>query len=186
MARVDYRRVLYGIFWILRSGAPWPETRLEGGFVLFPKEAHWLDTYLLELITFPNPKNDYQVDSTVFALAFRDSSTRQNRQGDREDAIETAPAARANDKGINVLQFGADPTDTNDSTAAIQAAIDYAFNNDINALTCPAGKGSDPRYYCLCGTVLGRAERSSVFAVASARNDQVVIRPSLDLRDRDL
>jgi predicted phage terminase large subunit-like protein len=44
--------------------------KIEGGFVLFPKEAHWLDSYLLELVTFPNSKNDDQVDSTVFALAW--------------------------------------------------------------------------------------------------------------------
>jgi hypothetical protein len=44
--------------------------KIEGGFVLFPKEAHWLDTYLLELVTFPNSKNDDQVDSTVYALAW--------------------------------------------------------------------------------------------------------------------
>jgi predicted phage terminase large subunit-like protein len=44
--------------------------KIEGGFVLFPKEAHWLDAYLLELVTFPNSKNDDQVDSTVFALAW--------------------------------------------------------------------------------------------------------------------
>ncbi len=44
--------------------------KIEGGFVLFPKEAHWLDTYLAELVTFPNSKNDDQVDSTVFALAW--------------------------------------------------------------------------------------------------------------------
>ena len=44
--------------------------KIEGGFVLFPKEAHWLDTYLTELLTFPNSKYDDQVDSTVFALAW--------------------------------------------------------------------------------------------------------------------
>lgn len=44
--------------------------KIEGGFVLFPKEAHWLETYLLELVTFPNSKYDDQVDSTVFALAW--------------------------------------------------------------------------------------------------------------------
>ena len=37
--------------------------------MLFPKKAHWLDTYLRELITFPNSKYDDQVNSTVFALA---------------------------------------------------------------------------------------------------------------------
>ena len=36
----------------------------------FPKEAHWLNAYLSELVSFPNSKNDDQVDSTVFALAW--------------------------------------------------------------------------------------------------------------------
>jgi predicted phage terminase large subunit-like protein len=44
--------------------------KIEGGFVLFPKEAAWLDIYLLELLSFPNSPNDDQVDSTVFALAW--------------------------------------------------------------------------------------------------------------------
>ena len=44
--------------------------KIEGGFVAFPKEAPWLDTYLLELLSFPNSKNDDQVDFTVFALAW--------------------------------------------------------------------------------------------------------------------
>jgi predicted phage terminase large subunit-like protein len=44
--------------------------KIEGGFVLFPKDAHWLDTYLTELVTFPNSKHNDQVDSTVFALAW--------------------------------------------------------------------------------------------------------------------
>jgi predicted phage terminase large subunit-like protein len=30
--------------------------KIEGGFVLLPKEAHWLDDYVLELTTFPNSK----------------------------------------------------------------------------------------------------------------------------------
>lgn len=44
--------------------------KIEGGFVLFPNGAHWLDAYLLELVTFPNSKSDDQVDSTVYALAW--------------------------------------------------------------------------------------------------------------------
>lgn len=39
--------------------------KIDGGFVLFPKEAPWLGTYLSELLAFPNSKNDDQVDSTV-------------------------------------------------------------------------------------------------------------------------
>jgi hypothetical protein len=44
--------------------------KIANGFVLFPKEAPWLDTYLRELLSFPNSKYDDQVDSTVFALAW--------------------------------------------------------------------------------------------------------------------
>jgi predicted phage terminase large subunit-like protein len=47
--------------------------KIEGGFVLFPKKAHWLEAYLSELISFPNSKYDDQVDSTVFALAWSTS-----------------------------------------------------------------------------------------------------------------
>jgi len=38
--------------------------------VLFPKQAPWLDAYVHELVSFPNAKNDDQVDSSVFALAW--------------------------------------------------------------------------------------------------------------------
>jgi predicted phage terminase large subunit-like protein len=44
--------------------------KIEGGFVLFPEQAHWLEVYLRELLSFPNSKYDDQVDSTVFALAW--------------------------------------------------------------------------------------------------------------------
>jgi predicted phage terminase large subunit-like protein len=44
--------------------------KIEGGFVLFPREAAWLEIYVHELVSFPNAKNDDQVDSTVFALAW--------------------------------------------------------------------------------------------------------------------
>jgi predicted phage terminase large subunit-like protein len=50
--------------------------KIEGQFVLFPKEAHWLETYLAELTSFPNSKYDDQIDSTVFALAWSTSSGR--------------------------------------------------------------------------------------------------------------
>src|SRR5215510_13584492 len=51
-------------------------TKIAGGFVLFPKEAHWLETYIKELTSFPNSKYDDQVDSTVYALAWSTSSGR--------------------------------------------------------------------------------------------------------------
>lgn len=43
---------------------------IEGGFVLFPKQADWLDTYLSELLSFPSSSYDDQVDSTTYALAW--------------------------------------------------------------------------------------------------------------------
>jgi predicted phage terminase large subunit-like protein len=43
---------------------------IEGGFVLFPKRADWLDSYLNELLSFPSSNYDDQVDSTVYALAW--------------------------------------------------------------------------------------------------------------------
>ena len=55
--------------------------KIEGQFVLFPKEAPWLDTYLAELISFPNSKYDDQVDSTVFALAWSTLSGRSRYDG---------------------------------------------------------------------------------------------------------
>ena len=44
--------------------------KIEGGFVVLPKEASWLDVYLHELLSFPNSKHADQVDSTVYALAW--------------------------------------------------------------------------------------------------------------------
>ena len=38
--------------------------------MLLPKQAPWMDAYIQELVSFPNAKNDDQVDSTVFALAW--------------------------------------------------------------------------------------------------------------------
>lgn len=53
---------------IMRLHAQTPT--IEGGFVLFPKKADWLATYLSELLSFPSSKYNDQVDSTVYALAW--------------------------------------------------------------------------------------------------------------------
>ena len=63
-----------------------PTAKIEGGFVLFPKEEHWLDTYLTELLTFPNSKYDDQVDSTVFALSW--STLNPSWPGWTDEALE--------------------------------------------------------------------------------------------------
>ena len=59
--------------------------KIEGGFVLFPKQANWLEAYLRELISFPNSKYDDQVDSTVFALAW---STLNPYRGWTKESLE--------------------------------------------------------------------------------------------------
>ncbi|HEY5048969.1 MAG TPA: phage terminase large subunit [Rhizomicrobium sp.] len=41
---------------------------IENGFVHLPREAHWLEDYLAELMSFPRSKHDDQVDSTSQAL----------------------------------------------------------------------------------------------------------------------
>ena len=61
-----------------------------------------------------------------------------------------APEARANDQGINILEFGADPTGVSDSTAAIQAAIDYAFTHNNAGATVTAGQGVN-NVFCPAG-----------------------------------
>jgi predicted phage terminase large subunit-like protein len=44
--------------------------RFENGRVLLPRNAPWLDEYILELIGFPGTKHDDQVDSTTQALDY--------------------------------------------------------------------------------------------------------------------
>ena len=37
--------------------------KIEAGHVYLPREADWLDTFMLELLAFPNGRHDDQVDS---------------------------------------------------------------------------------------------------------------------------
>jgi hypothetical protein len=54
-------------------------------------------------------------------------------------ALATNPVAYTKD-GVQFGWFGADPTGAADSTAAMQAAIDFSFNNGINNIFCSKGK----------------------------------------------
>lgn len=49
---------------------------IEGGFVLFPTKADWLETYLSEMLSFPSSSYNDQVDSTVYALAWLSENPR--------------------------------------------------------------------------------------------------------------
>jgi hypothetical protein len=57
--------------------------------------------------------------------------------------VQRSDADRWNDHGNNILEFGADPNGVNDSSAAIQAAIDAGFNSVVNGglptTFCPSG-----------------------------------------------
>lgn len=49
----------------------WAQTgTMERGLVHLPKDAPWFDDYLRELTSFPNSRNDDQVDSTTQAMAW--------------------------------------------------------------------------------------------------------------------
>jgi phage terminase large subunit-like protein len=43
--------------------------KIEAGHVHVPKEAEWLDSFLLELLAFPHGRHDDQVDSVSQFLA---------------------------------------------------------------------------------------------------------------------
>ena len=50
---------------------------IENGFVHLPEAAPWLAPYLAELTTFPNGKDDDQVDSTAQMLDWFKSAARE-------------------------------------------------------------------------------------------------------------
>ena len=56
--------------------------KIEAGHVYLPREASWLDTFMLELLAFPNGRYDDQVDSVSQFLnwaalrKFRDANMR--------------------------------------------------------------------------------------------------------------
>src|SRR6266404_2455142 len=64
--------------------------------------------------------------------------------------VARTPVNRVNDNGINVVEFGADPTGVSDSTAAIQAAIDYAFTHNNVGTSVTAGQGTN-NVFCPSG-----------------------------------
>jgi hypothetical protein len=45
--------------------------KFQSGFVKLPKDAYWLESYVQELTAFPASRYDDQVDSTVYALAWK-------------------------------------------------------------------------------------------------------------------
>jgi predicted phage terminase large subunit-like protein len=44
---------------------------IEGGSVLFPQRAGWLDAFIRELLSFPGGRHDDQVDALVQGLAYQ-------------------------------------------------------------------------------------------------------------------
>lgn len=65
--------------------------------------------------------------------------------GTAYDALTVSPTLKLSQipsYGVNIISFGADPTNVADSTAAIQAASDYATttSGSIRMVYCPAGQ----------------------------------------------
>jgi hypothetical protein len=73
--------------------------------------------------------------------------------------IDTAP------DWVNVWDFGADPTNTTDSTTAIQAAIDYAYANGVGTIYIPSGnyKVSDSLYLDPPGNLRSNFANPTIF-----------------------
>ena len=68
-----------------------PSARFEAGMVHLPKQAPWLDEYLLELLGFPTAGHDDQVDSTSQLLNWWWNRWRRERPVIAMPIIVTAP-----------------------------------------------------------------------------------------------
>jgi phage terminase large subunit-like protein len=79
--------------------------KIEGGFVLFPKDAPWLNAYLAELLAFPNSKHDDQVDSTVFALAWWSSKSHYAWDNDAIEGLSNLYTGMAFDSLFRGTRF---------------------------------------------------------------------------------
>ncbi len=77
-------------------------------------------------------------------------------------ATRTDPARWA-DQGCNVLELGADPTNSADSTAAFQSCFDNIYSTASRTVTCPAGtyKISLPLFMDAPGNLRGGAKTYS-------------------------
>ena len=72
---------------------------IENGFVHLPDKASWLGEYILELVIFPNGKNDDQTDSTSQALDWFKNNSKYDGFGLIEYSKREAEKIRAAQQG---------------------------------------------------------------------------------------
>src|SRR5262245_13214355 len=95
--RVDDRRVLNGIFWVLRSGAPWrdlperfgPRTTCYNRFVRWRKAGVW--DRMMDAITAAHHGDIQMIDSTSVRAHYR--LRRQKRGAQTQIIVSVAPEA---------------------------------------------------------------------------------------------
>ena len=52
---------------------------IENGNVYLPRDAHWKDDFMVEVLAFPNGRNDDQVDSMTQALIWMKDDSSKGR-----------------------------------------------------------------------------------------------------------
>lgn len=72
--------------------------------------------------------------------------------------------------GVDIKAFGATGNGSTDDTTAIQAAIDYAYNNHLQGIFCPDGsyKTTRPLYLDAPGNLRGNLANPTIFAFSLA------------------
>src|SRR5262249_54283594 len=118
--------------------------KIEGGFVLFPTAAPWLELYLLELTTFPNSKNDDQADSTVNALAWRTQQASSSGAASIRFMEQHARTARGQEEP-------AAPDRTQAETDDLSRSVNAAYERIV---LC---KREPDRLCAWCGEELGKS-----------------------------
>lgn len=70
---------------------------------------------------------------------------------------------------VSVMEFGADPNDTEDDTEAIQKAFDAAAERGARVVYLPSGGRSDPNWYRLSGPIRVHGSVNRVFGFGMVR-----------------
>lgn len=100
-----------------------------------------------------------------------DSTFAKNRDHTLNLPIQYLPASYDPnpDNWISVKDYGADPDDNQDDTAAIQAAVDAAARLNKTTLYFPGGTAPDPNWYLLDGNVTLHGSLRHIIGFAPAR-----------------
>lgn len=117
-------------------------------------------------------------------------ASKQNYGGDVSTSTGTANgetqaiATWLGQQPINVVQFGADPTGTNDSTVAIQAALNYASSYGPNAVVIPNGTFNYTSVTVPQGVqLIGQSRLAACLVKTAATGTGIFLNNSAELRN---